>query len=227
MTPPADLQAKIEESRNSKAEEAYQQALDALNRGMQNRAIEHLDVAIREASGNRDYYLTRARIYRMLNSMELARADYEAVLEQDPYNVEALQGVRDVQHLSVPAVVTTKVAREEAQRWYLKATEMLENADYKKVLQYLAMAIEKDPRNISFYLKRAEVQRRLKNKGMARADYKRALQIDPTNKQALKGLKATQVVTEPQQPVPAEPEPESPVIAKLFKMNPFGNKNSK
>ncbi len=223
---PTDLPLPLvmdDDHKHNKAEALYQQALDALAKGHYLEAVQVLGQAIKVDPDDLEYYLTRARVHRLLNQMELARIDYDEVLHRDQYNIEALQGMRDVQSLSIPAKVTTAANRQDAQQRYRKALEMMERQSFKKALQYLGMAIDKDPRNIDYYLKRAQLQRQLKNAGMARADYKRALQLDPENAEALKGLQVTLAPTQPQ-PILTEPEPENPV-AKILFMDIFPKKD--
>ncbi|MDX2270956.1 MAG: tetratricopeptide repeat protein [Cyanobacteriota bacterium] len=78
---------------------------------------------------------------------------------------------------------------------YVQALDMIERQQYKEAIQYLGIAIQSEPKNARYYVRRGVAYQRMGNRGMARADYLQALRLDPDNMEAKQGVKETTDVT--------------------------------
>lgn len=207
------------------AQQLHQEAIALLKEKKYRPAIRVLTLALTKDPANITLLLERARALRWINELEMARADYDQVVQQDPHHVEALQGLRDILLQSLRAAQAESVEldrlkqqrQEEARVRHQQALRMIDRGQFREAIQYLTYAIDRDPDTLDYYLERARIQRQLNNKGMAYADYKRVIQIDPNHAEAQQGLAETKPPTPPPQKSPsAEREPKSQLERILF-----------
>jgi Tfp pilus assembly protein PilF len=219
------------------ARQHYEEALQLIAKKHYPIATRSLNFAISEDPYNSEYYLMRARLMRKLDQPEMARADYDQVIQLDPSNAEAMQGLRDLLLGNTPARTTMPKQipvelKPEGDLPYQRALKLIAAEYYKEALQYLGYAIDRSPNYAPYYLERARLQRKLNNLGMARGDYKKVLQLDPTHAEALQSLKETETATSYAQPIPeslrksSEKTSDNPLTNLLF-MEIFPSKNKK
>ncbi|NJK64516.1 MAG: hypothetical protein HC921_19130 [Synechococcaceae cyanobacterium SM2_3_1] len=115
-------------------------------------------------------------------------------------------------------------AQQEAQRRFQQALNIIDAANYKGAIQYLTLAIDKDPSVLEYYLTRARIHKLLNNLGMARADYKSVLKLDPDHQEARQGLKDTQAATQHPQRIPHQPKPKRFTVPDILFKEVFPSK---
>ncbi|NJK64517.1 MAG: hypothetical protein HC921_19135 [Synechococcaceae cyanobacterium SM2_3_1] len=156
------------------ARKRYRQALELIDQELYEAAVQNLTSAISKDLNQVSYYLTRARVYRLMQEIDLARGDYDQVIQMDPRNQEALQGLQEILQLSVtsrtrssqsppPPRRPTLPPEEIAAQLFQQAQELMGTRQEPKAVLLLSQAINADPHNIEYHLARARLCRKLGN----------------------------------------------------------------
>ena len=142
-----------------------------------------------------EYYNNRGVAYEAIDNFKLALEDYKLALELHPNEKTALSNIGDL--------YLKQDLYQEAIDYYSRALAIdsyYVYCDWKKAICFVKMrrheeaileysrCIELEPENEEYYIGRALVYTNIGLKKLAKADLKKALKINPNNKEARKNM---------------------------------------
>ncbi len=164
---PTDINLQInlilnEMAINYAEEGNYEKAILLLNKIIRNdtkKQIDHPHVDVMKA--NYKYFVNRGDCYRALEKLDEAILDYESALELQPTDWD----------------IKTKLSLS----LYLIATNLFNNAKYPEVDSQLSKAIGCNPKVAEYFVLRGKARYYMTRYFDAHADFRRALELDPSN----------------------------------------------
>ncbi len=167
----------------SKGIDYYKQAieLDPTSGPAQQALVNGWLAAIRVAPGVANNFVGLATAYQLQNNLDQAEKNYRRALQLEPTNQLALDGIKSIENDKV---------QMELDLFLNKAIALQKEGRYDESIDHYIKAVRLSPRNADIHYNIGTSFQAKKDWFQAEKAYRRALELDPTHKEADLALKA-------------------------------------
>ena len=157
-------------------------------------AVKDYTQAIKLDAGNALAYFNRGNAHDALRAFDLAIADYTEAIRLNPEEPDffnnrgqSRDSVGDHDRAIADYSQAIRLSPKSAQAFYNRGLSYANKGDYRGAITDFDRAIAVEP-DASLHVARGAANEELGNTPEARADYRRALALEPLNEDALEGL---------------------------------------